>query len=122
MAGKATVSSGANEGPTWWDVSQQWWQVRSVYETQITVQVSLVRAVNGQLGFRLAALLDGVAVPSLVEGFGRAYSNSPKTFPATLVRLLWAVEDRMVERRLEAARISQTTLDEMIAGAGDTPA
>lgn len=122
MAGKEALSVGSETGPSWWDVQQQWFHIEAVYECKLTVGVSLARAVDGKLGHYLQASVDGVPIQGIGGGFGRAYGNGPKTMPGALSRLLWAVEDRIEEKRMQAARLTQATLEEMIAQAGGTPA
>lgn len=105
-------------GPSWWDVQQQWFHIEAVYECKVSVAVSLARSVEGKLGQYLQASVNGVPVQGIGAGFGRAYGSGPKTMPGALSRLLWAVEDRLVEQRTKAALLTQVTLEEMIARAG----
>lgn len=118
MVGKAAISSGQETGPSWWDVQQQWFHIEAVYEVKVALTLTLARAVDGKLGQYLQASVSGVPVQGIGAGFGRAYGNGPKTMPGAVSRLLWAVEDRLVEQRTKAAALTQVTLEEMIARAG----
>lgn len=118
MAETYSAQKQGETGPSWWDVQQQWFHIEAVYECKVSVNVTLARAVNGQLGQYLQASVSGIPVQGIGGGFGRAYGNGPKTMPGALSRLLWAVEDRLVEQRTAAALLTQRTLEELIAAAG----
>lgn len=81
-------------GPTWHDVHDMVKQVEMLTGLPCELRMRQVKAVSGQLGMYLTCWLAGYEAQGLGAGFGPAYPNSPKTYPAAAYSVLTRVYHR----------------------------
>lgn len=86
-------------GPTWGDVHDLWQWIEKELDIRLELHGELTRSVNNRVGVRYVFVSKETRVVLGGVGFGPAFTSSPRTLPAGLMRALYDVQHAAEERK-----------------------
>jgi len=86
-------------GPGWADVHDLWAWVEKELDIRLELHGELTRSINHKVGVRYVFVSKETRVVLGAVGFGPAFTSSPRTLPAGLMRALYDVQHAAEERR-----------------------